>query len=81
MLTTLRAVSITFALALLTTSGVPASASTIDFSDLVAGSPFTTYANSGFTVSPTSGSWIVNGYGAPSLSIVFFRAAVSSTLT
>ena len=74
----MRAASITFALALLTSS-VPASASTIDFSDLVAGSPFTTYANSGFTVAPTSGSWIVNDYGAPGLSIVFVRAAVQPT--
>ena len=77
----MRAVSLTFALALLTTGGAPASASTIDFGDLVAGSSFTPYANSGFTVSPTSGSWMVNGYGAPSLSIVFSRAAVEPTTT
>ncbi len=53
-------------------AGVPASASTIDFSGLVPGSPFTIYASSGFTASPTSGSWSVNAYGAPGPSIVFF---------
>jgi hypothetical protein len=77
----MRAISLAFALALLTTCGAPALASTIDFGDLVAGSSFTTYANSGFTVSPTSGSWMVNDYGAPSLSIVFSRAAVQPTTT
>ena len=42
--------------ALLITVG-PASASTIGFSDLLTPGPFTTYTESGFSVSAVSGNW------------------------
>ena len=52
----------------------PAGTITITFaglSGLPMFSPFSTYSESGFTVSPASGCWKVDGYGNPGPSIVF----------
>jgi hypothetical protein len=55
---------------------------TISFSGLAAmvGSAFTTYTESGFTVSATAGSWTVDGYGNPGPSVIF-SVADGSTVT
>ena len=55
----------------------PPSPVTLTFSG-VSGS-FSGYAQSGFTVSPTSGTWIANSYGNPGPSIQFQSAAGETT--
>jgi hypothetical protein len=70
-LTVLITVIVVLASAALFASG--ASATTITFSGLVGsnGSPFSTYTESGFTVTPTVGSWFQgHGFGNPSPSIL-----------
>jgi hypothetical protein len=63
------------------TSAVPASATTMAFSDLLTSSAFTTYTESGFTVSPTFGSWeAVASFGNPAPFIWFNRAADESEI-
>jgi hypothetical protein len=52
---------------------------TITFGGLT-GSAFSTYPESGFTVSATSGNWTVDGYGNPGPSIIF-SAPAGSTVT
>ncbi len=65
----------TLAIALLT-SVAPASATTIAFSDLLNAAAFTTYTESGFTVSAISGSWESNvDFGNPAPFIWFNREA------
>ncbi len=77
----MRTTFITLALALLT-SGVPVSATTIGFNYLLTSSPFTTYAESGFTVSATLGNWEADtGFGNPAPFILFNRAEDEPTLT
>ena len=77
----MRTTFITLALALLT-GVVPVSATTIGFNDLLTSSPFTTYAESGFTVSATLGSWEADtGFGNPAPFILFNRAEDEPTLT
>ena len=49
----------------------PAPATTINFDGLSAGAPFTGYAQSGFTVAPVSGTWLVDAYGNPGPSVEF----------
>lgn len=55
---------------------------TIAFGALIAhGSPVTTYAESGFTLTPTSGSWIVStSYGHPA-PFIQFLAPAGTTVT
>jgi hypothetical protein len=66
---------ITLAIALLT-SVAPATATTIAFSDFPTASALTTYTESGFTVSPISGSWESNvDFGNPAPFIWFNREA------
>jgi hypothetical protein len=66
---------ITLAMALLT-SATSASAATIAFGDLLTSSAFTTYTESGFTVSAISGSWESNvDFGNPAPFIWFTREA------
>jgi hypothetical protein len=65
----------TLAIALLT-SVAPARATTIAFSDLLNAAAFTTYSESGFTVSAISGSWESNvDFGNPAPFIWFNREA------
>ena len=46
------------------------------------GSPFKSYSQGGFTVSPTSGSWTaLTTYGNPLPSIIFNRSAAQPTIT
>jgi hypothetical protein len=54
----------------------------ISFSGLAVnvGSPFTTYTESGFTVSTTAGGWTASGYGNPGPSVIF-SAAAGATVT
>ena len=67
--------------ALLTTVG-RASASTIGFSDLLTPGPFTTYTESGFSVSAVSGSWEgFTSFGNPAPFILFTRAAGEPTIS
>jgi len=65
------------------TVGVPIVPVTITFGGLSGnGSPFTTYHESGFTVSPTSGSWTaLTTYGKPAPSIIFRRLEAEPTMT
>ena len=57
-------------------SATPASAATIAFGDLLASGAFTTYTESGFTVSAISGSWESNvDFGNPAPFIWFNREA------
>jgi hypothetical protein len=66
--------------ALLITVG-RASASTIGFSDLLTPGPFTTYTESGFSVSAVSGSWETSTtFGNPAPFILFTRAASEPTI-
>jgi len=66
---------ITLVMALLTTAA-SASAATISFSDLLTSGAFTTYTESGFTVSATSGSWESKvDFGNPAPFIWFNREA------
>ena len=59
-----------------------ASAATIGFGGLLASAPFTSYAESGFTVTAASGSWqSFIGYGNPAPFIEFFRNAGEPTTT
>jgi hypothetical protein len=53
---------------------------TITFNGLAAkvGSPVSIYSESGFTVSATSGSWTVDGYGNPGPSIIFESTATGT---
>lgn len=45
-------------------------------------SPFSPYSESGFTVSPASGSWLIlTTYGNPAPSIIFQRSAAEPTIT
>jgi hypothetical protein len=62
---------------------VPVGPITITFASLVGnGSPFTSYSQAGFTVSPASGDWVaLTTYGNPLPSIVFNRLATESTIT
>lgn len=64
---------------------VPLVAVTITFSDLSGSvnlSPFTTHVDSGFSVSPASGSWVVlTTYGNPAPSVIFTRLASEPTIT
>ena len=77
----MRKMFIAFAL-WISASGVTASATTIGFNDLLTSAPFITYTESGFTVSPTSGSWeAFTGYGNPPPFILFNRAADEPTIT
>jgi hypothetical protein len=57
---------------------------TITFGGLAAnanGSPVTTYTESGFTVSATSGNWMVDTYGKPGPSIIFKGATGTIQVT
>jgi hypothetical protein len=57
-------------------SATPASAATISFSDLLTSGAFTTYTESGFTVSAISGSWESKvDFGNPAPFIWFNREA------
>jgi hypothetical protein len=59
-------------------------ATTIDFSGLPGSqdSPFTSYTESGFTVAPLSGSWLVGqNFGHPSPFVFFKHPAVGGTTT
>jgi hypothetical protein len=77
----MRTTFFAFAVALLSNAG-PASAAIIGFGDLLIPGPFTTYAESGFTVSATSGSWEAStSFGNPAPSIQFIRAASEPTIT
>jgi len=62
---------------------VPLASVTIAFEGLsVNGSLITTYLESGFTVSPTSGSWqALTTYGNPAPSAIFIRSAAEPTIT
>lgn len=66
-----------------TCTPVPAEAVTITFAGLADNLvPFTTYDESGFTVSATSGSWTnLTTYGNPAPSIIFTRLASEPTIT
>jgi hypothetical protein len=44
------------------------------------GAAFSAYTASGFTVSPTAGSWTVDSYGNPGPSIVFWTAPSIGTI-
>lgn len=63
---------------------VPLVAVTITFSALSGSpnlSPFTTHVDSGFSVSPASGSWVVlTTYGNPAPAIIFTRLASEPTI-
>jgi hypothetical protein len=66
---------VTLGIALLA-NAAPAAATTITFGNLLTSSTFTTYAESGFTVSPISGSWESNvDFGNPAPFIWFTREA------
>jgi hypothetical protein len=59
-----------------------ASSVTIDFNGLPGnpGSPFTSYTQAGFTVTPLSGSWLVGqNFGNPPPFIFFEHPAVAGT--
>ena len=59
-----------------------ASAATIGFGNILTPGPFTTYAESGFTVSAVSGSWEAStSFGNPAPFISFTRAASEPTIT
>src|SRR6187200_892067 len=69
------------ALALLISSG-PASAATIGFGGLLANGPFTSYAESGFTVANVSGDWqAFVGFGNPAPFIQFIRPTPEPTIS
>jgi hypothetical protein len=77
----MRTTFLAFVVVLLGTVGA-ASAATIGFSSLLAPGPFTTYAESGFDVSATSGNWeAFTNYGNPAPFIQFTRAADEPTIT
>jgi PEP-CTERM motif len=59
-----------------------ASAAIIGFSGLLTPGPFTTYSESGFSVSAVSGSWEAStSFGNPAPFIQFIRAASDPTIT
>ena len=62
---------------------LPAQATTINFDGLSGNSclcvPFTSYKESGFTVSTLSGSWVVDDYGNPGPSTIFMKTTSFDT--
>src|SRR4029450_694070 len=79
--THVRTTFFAFAVALLCSAG-PASAAIIGFGGLPTPGPFTTYAESGFTVSAVSGNWEAStSFGNPAPFVQFIRAASEPTIT
>jgi hypothetical protein len=69
-------------LGLMLVTVAPAAAETIRFTNLVAASSFSTYAESGFTVTATSGNWAaLTSFGNPAPFIQFLRINPEPTTT
>jgi hypothetical protein len=79
--THMRTTLLALVVALLSTAS-HASAAIIGFSGLLTPAPFTTYSESGFSVSAVSGSWEAStSFGSPAPFIQFIRAASDPTIT
>lgn len=79
------AIVLLFGLSAITTAWAVLVPVTITFSGLSGNpnlSPFAAYSESGFTVSPASGRWVIlTDYGNPAPSIIFTRLATDPTIT
>ena len=78
----MRSVLLASSLMLLLVSAAPASAATITFNNLTTAGNFGSYAEAGFSVTPTSGSWITSTtFGHPAPFIEFLGAIGAPTIT